>query len=79
LEYANGDIEEECYQIRHTEEHSDESNTLELKGKKENHTKVEDHPYKTLECIGQVEVLEPSTGECRIGRDDDRIGSSLMC
>jgi hypothetical protein len=79
LEYTHRYIEEKSDQIRHTEEYSYQSYTLQLKCKKENHRKVEDHPYKTLKRIGQVKVLEPSSRECCICCDDDRIRSSLVC
>ena len=73
LEYTDRNIEKECYKIRDSEKYSYECDTFELKCKKEYYRKMKYHPYKSLECICHIKILEPVSIKRSICRNNHSI------
>jgi hypothetical protein len=77
LDNPEWDIDGECYQVSKSEEEPDENKIIEEKTKEKYHRKVENHPYKTLEAIGDIKIAKTVSVQSCLCRYHYRIRSMI--
>jgi hypothetical protein len=73
LDDPEWDIDGKCYQVSKSEKEPDEDKIVEEESKEKYYRKMEDHPYKTLETIGNIKIAKAISIESCLSRYNNRI------